>query len=201
MPPSNDDSSRLTSRDEELVALGAAIASNCIPCVEYHIPQARKTGLNDLQIRAAVELADKVRRVPAEKVLQTAFALLERHQSTRTRSEAAACGCAQAASGSRGGAAGVDVAPGTPDAILDHGIPQEDNRGKSAGEDTEGSGSARGSGRTEAASPGAPDPIVLPFSKMMEMMQHCCPDKMKDFASRMYGSGRRSAAPEEESGS
>ena len=67
---------RLSKRDRELVAIGAAIASNCIPCIEYHIPEARKAGLSDAQILVAVRLADKVRQVPARTVLQAASALL-----------------------------------------------------------------------------------------------------------------------------
>jgi len=67
---------KLNTRERELTAIGAAIASNCVPCIEYHIPQARKAGLSDAQIREAVRLADKVRQVPARKVLDTAKALL-----------------------------------------------------------------------------------------------------------------------------
>lgn len=67
----------LNDRQRELVALGAALGSNCVPCIEYHVPVARKAGLTDAQIREAVLLADKVRRVPARKVLQTAHALLD----------------------------------------------------------------------------------------------------------------------------
>lgn len=69
--------SGLTKRDQELVALGAALASNCIPCVEYHIPQARKAGLGAEEIRWAIAVADKVRQVPARKVLDVARGLLE----------------------------------------------------------------------------------------------------------------------------
>jgi len=66
----------LTPREKELVALGAAMGSNCVPCIEYHIPAARKAGLSDAQIRAAIDTADRVRQVPARKVLETAAALL-----------------------------------------------------------------------------------------------------------------------------
>lgn len=85
--------SSLSDRDRELVALGAAIASNCIPCIEYHIPQARRTGLSDAEIATAVALADKVRRVPADKVLQTALALLEPQIRMRNGSGRKTCGC------------------------------------------------------------------------------------------------------------
>ena len=66
----------LSNTEHELVALGAAIASNCIPCAEFHIAEARKLGLTDAQIVEAVRLADKVRQVPAQKVLRVAFSLL-----------------------------------------------------------------------------------------------------------------------------
>jgi len=83
----------LSQRERELTAIGAAIASNCVPCIEYHIPQARKAGLSDPQIREAVMLADKVRRVPAEKVLQTACALLELEETVEPDTEGVPCGC------------------------------------------------------------------------------------------------------------
>ena len=66
----------LSPRERELVALGAAMGSNCVPCIEYHIPEARKTGLTDSQIFEAIRLADKVRQVPARKVLNAAERLL-----------------------------------------------------------------------------------------------------------------------------
>lgn len=66
----------LTPRESELVALGAAMGSNCVPCIEYHIPEARKAGLVDAQIRAAIERADQVRRTPARKVMEAAMAAL-----------------------------------------------------------------------------------------------------------------------------
>jgi len=89
---------RLSPRERELAAIGAAIASNCVPCIEYHIPQARKVGLSDSQILEAVELADKVRKVPADKVIQTARALLEPTNSSESRKKGGACGCSDAAS-------------------------------------------------------------------------------------------------------
>lgn len=62
----------LNSREHELVAIGAAVASNCVPCIEFHIQAARKAGLTDTEIDAAIKLADKIKRVPAEKVLEAA---------------------------------------------------------------------------------------------------------------------------------
>lgn len=66
----------LNHRERELVALGAAMGSNCVPCIEYHIPEARQAGLSDAQIAGAIRLADKVRQVPARKLLDTAHRVL-----------------------------------------------------------------------------------------------------------------------------
>lgn len=66
----------LSTSERELVALGAAMGSNCVPCIEYHIPEARKAGLTDAQIQQAIRLADKVRQVPARKVLEAALRML-----------------------------------------------------------------------------------------------------------------------------
>lgn len=82
----------LTPRDRELVALGAAMGSNCIACVEYHVPQARRVGLSEAQIEAAIHLADKLRQVPARKTLQAALGLLP-------SSAEAACGAGDAGAG------------------------------------------------------------------------------------------------------
>ena len=68
--------SDLTPREKELVAIGAAIGSNCVPCIEYHIPLARKIGMTDAQIVAAIELANKVKQVPARNVYETALRLV-----------------------------------------------------------------------------------------------------------------------------
>lgn len=81
----------LKPRERALTALGAALASNCVPCLEYQIPAARKAGLSDAQIREAVTVADKVRRVPADKAMQTAQALLERCEASSA--PVSGCGC------------------------------------------------------------------------------------------------------------
>lgn len=67
----------LSPRDRALVGLGAAIGSNCIPCVEHHIPAARNAGLDDDQIRAALSLAETIRQVPARRALARATELVD----------------------------------------------------------------------------------------------------------------------------
>lgn len=66
----------LSNTERELVALGAALASNCLPCLEFHVPAARRAGLSDQQIEEALGVADGVRQVPARKALAAARAAL-----------------------------------------------------------------------------------------------------------------------------
>jgi AhpD family alkylhydroperoxidase len=67
---------KLTTREKELVRIGAAMGSNCIACIEYHIPQARKAGLTDQQIKEAVNIAKLVKKVPADMVYDKAMDLV-----------------------------------------------------------------------------------------------------------------------------
>ncbi len=83
---------KLSNAERELVALGAALGSNCVPCIEYHIPEARKAGLSDEQINEAIRLADKVRQVPAKKVLDTAVSLLQK-EGAGTQAAESMAGC------------------------------------------------------------------------------------------------------------
>lgn len=68
--------SDLMPRERALVCLGAAMGSNCVPCIEHHIPASRTAGLSDAEIAAAIDVADEVRQVPARKTLDTAAKLL-----------------------------------------------------------------------------------------------------------------------------
>jgi AhpD family alkylhydroperoxidase len=77
----------LNRNERVLVALGAAMGSNCISCIEYHIPEARRAGLTDSQIAEAIRLGDKVRQVPARKVLDTALRILSETPVSATAEE------------------------------------------------------------------------------------------------------------------
>lgn len=86
--------SDLIPRERELVALGAAMGSNCVPCVEYHVAESRKIGLTDREIHAAIQHADKIRQVPARKALQAALNLLPSAAgNVRGAGTGEGCGC------------------------------------------------------------------------------------------------------------
>lgn len=67
----------LNNREQLFVALGAAIGSNCVPCVESIVPKAKDAGIEDWELRLAVNAADYVRQKPASKVLSTAKAIID----------------------------------------------------------------------------------------------------------------------------
>jgi 4-carboxymuconolactone decarboxylase len=67
----------LTKKEKELVAIGAALGSNCIPCIIYHIKELKRLGITIEQIKEAIAIADKVKKVPADKVFDAAHAQLK----------------------------------------------------------------------------------------------------------------------------
>ena len=96
----------LNDRERSLVALGAALASNCLPCIEYHIPWARKAGLSDTEIDQAIRIADKVRRVPARAVFETALARIETPVGSSSDAARSGCCCGESDAASGAGAVG-----------------------------------------------------------------------------------------------
>jgi 4-carboxymuconolactone decarboxylase len=82
---------KLSLRERELVAIGAAMGSNCIPCVEYHIAAGKKAGLTDKQIQEAIRVAEMVRKVPADKVLATALELTKPKDDENCQDPDCAC--------------------------------------------------------------------------------------------------------------
>jgi len=60
----------------ELVALGAAIGGNCIPCLEWHYKKCVELGIPKEEIREAIEMANKVKQVPIKKINEVAEKLL-----------------------------------------------------------------------------------------------------------------------------
>jgi len=63
---------------DELVAVGAAIGSNCEPCLEYHVTKARELGVDDAVIVRAVQTARTVKAAPARAIAKRAADLLAR---------------------------------------------------------------------------------------------------------------------------
>jgi AhpD family alkylhydroperoxidase len=63
---------------EELVAIGASIASNCEPCLRYHFSQASRLGISVEDIARAVATARAVKAMSAGRVISLAERLTNR---------------------------------------------------------------------------------------------------------------------------
>jgi 4-carboxymuconolactone decarboxylase len=62
----------LSEKEKELVAIGAAIGGNCIPCLEWHYKKSVELGFNNDEMREAFEMAKKVKEVPNKKIYEAA---------------------------------------------------------------------------------------------------------------------------------
>ncbi len=69
---STSPTSLYTEAVAELVAIGAAIASNCEPCFRYHFDRARKLGVSKEDMALAVKTAQMVKEAPARAMLELA---------------------------------------------------------------------------------------------------------------------------------
>ncbi len=66
----------LDTRTEELIAIGAALASNCEPCLRYHVRRGAEAGCTQEAMRRAVEIAHAVKATPARLLARLADRLL-----------------------------------------------------------------------------------------------------------------------------
>ena len=73
MTTAGTQTSIFTDSVKELVAIGAAIASNCEPCFKYHYNEARKLGVSKEDMLLSVEMAQMVKDSPARSVLALAY--------------------------------------------------------------------------------------------------------------------------------
>jgi len=67
----------LDEKTKELVALGASLAGNCLPCLKYHYKKCRELGIAVDDLDEALETAKTVKEVPIKKIYQLANSLLE----------------------------------------------------------------------------------------------------------------------------
>src|SRR5574341_749358 len=66
----------LDTKAEELIAIGAALAANCEPCLQYHVRRATEAGCTREAMRRAVEIAQDVKDTPARLLANLAGRLL-----------------------------------------------------------------------------------------------------------------------------
>ncbi|MHB1686429.1 MAG: carboxymuconolactone decarboxylase family protein [Ignavibacteriaceae bacterium] len=64
----------------ELVAIGASIGGNCLPCLRYHFAEARRLGVSIEEIKESIELGKMVKERPINDIYKLADDLISREQ-------------------------------------------------------------------------------------------------------------------------
>ena len=80
----------------ELVAMGAAIAANCEPCLKYHYHQAQLLGVSKADMASAVKVAARVKDSPHQAILRLANRLTGAGLSATEAAGDPCCGAANA---------------------------------------------------------------------------------------------------------
>lgn len=47
---------------KELIAIGASVTANCVPCLRYHLNKGREAGAEDREIQTAISIGRTVRK-------------------------------------------------------------------------------------------------------------------------------------------
>ncbi len=72
---------KLDDRTRKLIAVGASVACNCHPCLEYHLGQAQVMGIETQLLEEAIEAGKAVRSGAASSMDRLAAKLTGRKES------------------------------------------------------------------------------------------------------------------------
>lgn len=83
---------KLDERTAMLIAVGASVSANCLPCLEINVERAREHGIDPEEIAGAIELGRMVRKGAAAKLDRLA-AGLSSGAPTAPPDDDCGCGC------------------------------------------------------------------------------------------------------------
>ncbi len=83
---------KMDNQTKNLIAIGTSVGANCQPCLKYLVDKARGNGVNEQEIREAIEVANMVKKGASSKMDEFAQTLLEITDACKNGSEKA-CGC------------------------------------------------------------------------------------------------------------
>lgn len=76
-------------KTKEMIAIGASVTANCIPCIRYHFNKGREVGLSDGEIKVAIQVGKSVRTGAAQKWDEEVSSLF----SSSPERQKVSCGC------------------------------------------------------------------------------------------------------------
>ena len=56
----------MDKKTQELIAIGAAVTANCVPCFKFHFSKVREEDASDDEIREAIRVGRMVRKGAAK---------------------------------------------------------------------------------------------------------------------------------------
>ena len=74
----------MDGQTKELIAVGASVTANCVPCLRFHLKKAREVGVDETMIQAAVNIGRMVRKGAASNWDEEAETLLRSVASVST---------------------------------------------------------------------------------------------------------------------
>lgn len=83
----------MDERTKELVAIGAAAAVNCQPCLELHLGECDRLGVNRQDVQAAAEVGMMVNRGAAGKTRSWVETLLGTDEGSQGGVDGCGCRC------------------------------------------------------------------------------------------------------------
>lgn len=72
----------MDERTKELIAIGASVGAHCQPCLTYHVEKARELGINDEEIRSAIETGHMVEKGAMSAMRKFSANILDTASST-----------------------------------------------------------------------------------------------------------------------
>ena len=67
----------MDEKTKELIAIGASIGAHCQPCLAFHVEKAKKIGIEDREIREAIEVGQMVEKGAMAAMRQSAAGILD----------------------------------------------------------------------------------------------------------------------------
>lgn len=83
---------KLDRRTAELVAVGASVSANCLPCLEVNVARAVEDGVDAREIASAIKVGRMVREGAAAKMDRLVSELAGKVPSASTSTGGCGCG-------------------------------------------------------------------------------------------------------------
>ena len=75
--------SPLDPKITELIAIGASIGGNCLPCLRFHFAEAIKLGVSIDEIKEAIKVGKTVKEKPMNDIYKLAEDLISREKERK----------------------------------------------------------------------------------------------------------------------